>query len=226
MSYQSSGPERSGTGGGTLASRRKGQDMGLLEHDRLVVNQKAKLIEITNEYAIMDEGGNRIGAIRQEGQTALKKIARLVSSLDQFLTHTVAVYEADGTKLLEIVRPRKIMKSSFQITDGQGVQLGGITQKNVFGKKRFAIIGQSGEVLGAINAQNWRAWNFEILGQTGEPIGRVTKKWAGLGKEMFTSADNYAIEIEPHVQGTLRLLVLASATAIDTALKQDAGGFN
>jgi hypothetical protein len=34
------------------------------------------------------------------------------------------------------------------------------------------------------------------------------------------------IEIDDAVQGPLRLMALASASAIDTALKQDAGGFN
>ena len=34
----------------------------------LVVNQKAKLIEVHNEYAIFDQNGLQIGAVRQVGQ--------------------------------------------------------------------------------------------------------------------------------------------------------------
>ena len=33
----------------------------------LVVNQKAKLIEVNNEYAIFDQHGRQIGAVRQVG---------------------------------------------------------------------------------------------------------------------------------------------------------------
>jgi len=200
--------------------------MALLDHKRLIVNQKAKLIELTNEYAIRDEEGAQVGAIRQEGQSKLRKLARLVTSVDQFLTHKLSVYEADGTKLLELVRPRKFLKSSFDVTDGGGMPVGTIVQENVFGKKRFAMKGQAGEDLGSINAQNWRAWNFQIQDTAGMEVGRITKKWAGLGKELFTSADNYVIEIDDAAQGPLRLMALASASAIDTALKQDAGGFN
>lgn len=198
----------------------------LLDHARLIVNQKAKLIELTNEYAIRDEAGNQVGSIRQEGQSKLRKLARLVSSVDQFLTHRLSVYEADGTKLLELVRPRKLLKSSFNVTDGHGAPVGTIVQENVVGKKRFAMKGQAGEALGSIDAQNWRAWNFKIHDAAGLEVGRITKKWAGLGKELFTSADNYVIEIDPAAQGPLRLMALASASAVDTALKQDAGGFN
>ncbi len=41
----------------------------------LVVNQKAKLIELNNEYAIFDQHGTQIGAVRQVGQSTAKKVA-------------------------------------------------------------------------------------------------------------------------------------------------------
>jgi len=200
--------------------------MSLLERNRFIVNQKAKLIELTNEYAILDEEGNRIGMIRQEGQSTLKKLARFVSSLDQFMTHTLAVYEEDGTKVVELTRPRKFMKSRLEVSDGLGAAVGTIAQENIVGKKRFSLTGSSGEALGAINAENWRSWDFRIEDALGSEVGRITKKWAGLGKEMFTSADNYVVEIDDAATGPLRLLALAAAAGVDTALKQDAQGFN
>lgn len=200
--------------------------MSLLAQDRFVVNQKAKLIELTNEYRIFDEDGNEIGTIRQEGQSAVKKLARFVSSLDQFMTHTYGVYEADGTKVLELTRPRKLLKSKVEVKDGQGLPVGWIVQENVVGKKRFALQGPAGEPLGAINAQNLVSWDFQILDAAGTPVGSVNKKWAGLGKEMFTSADNYVVEIATEVSGPLRQMAVASAASLDTALKQDAGGLN
>ncbi|HEX9713467.1 MAG TPA: phospholipid scramblase-related protein [Actinomycetota bacterium] len=198
--------------------------MGLLEIDRLVFSQKAKLIELTNEYAIRDEQGQQVGTMRQEGQTKLKKIARLVSSLDQFMTHKVAAYEPDGRKVLELTRPAKFVKSKVRVADGEGAPVGTIVQRNVFGKIRFTFEGSNGEQLGGINAQNWRAWNFSIIDPTDREVGRITKKWGGVAKEMFTTADNYALELEPGVTGALRLMALASAVGVDLALKQDARG--
>lgn len=152
----------------------------LLEPDRLVFNQKGKLIELTNEYLIRDESGNDVGLIRQEGQTALKKIARFVSSLDQFMTHTLAVYDADEGKVLELTRPRKVFKSRLEVSDGTGRSVGEIMQKNVFGKIRFDLVGSSGQTLGQIRAENWRAWNFAIVDASEREVARITKKWAGL----------------------------------------------
>jgi uncharacterized protein YxjI len=193
----------------------------LTDQNVLVFSQKAKLIELNNEYKIQSEDGAQIGMVRQEGQSKLKKAARLVSNLDQFMSHTLAVYDGEENKVLELVRPRKVFKSRVQVKDGSGREVGEITQKNVFGKIRFDLQGAGGQPLGQIRAQNWRAWNFSIVDSSEQEVATISKKWAGLGKEMFTTADNYAVEIQPSVTGDLRLLVLASAAGIDTALKQD-----
>src|SRR6476661_9035190 len=118
---------------------------GLLERDILVISQRAKLIEMTNEYRILDPKGEEVGAIREKGQSRSKKLLRFVSDVDQFLTHRLSVYEADGSKLLEIVRPAKIFKSTLQIRDANGADGGAIVQENVVGKKRFALRGPGGE---------------------------------------------------------------------------------
>ena len=76
-----------------------------------------------------------------------------------------------------------------------------------------------------INAENWRAWNFNIQDAQGAEVARITKTWEGLAKTMFTTADNYVVQISPALQDPLRSLVVASALSIDTALKQDKRGF-
>jgi uncharacterized protein YxjI len=198
--------------------------MGLLEHNRIIINQKAKLIELVNEYKIRDENGADIGIIRQEGQSALKKMVRFVSSLDQFMTHRLAAYDMAGAKVLELVRPRKIIKSSVEVYDGPGAQVGTIRQENVFGKIRFGLHDAAGRKIGEIRAENWRAWNFAIVDERGSEVGRITKTWEGLAKTLFTTADDYLLDISPGLGGPLRLLAFASAVGVDTALKQDARG--
>ena len=196
----------------------------LLTLDRFFVHQKAKLIELTNEYSILDESGTPVGVIRQEGQSKARKILRAFTSIDQYLTHHLSVYDATGQKVLGLTRPAKIMKSKVLVTDAAGAPAGSIEQQNVIGKINFAFMSPAGEVLGAVKAENWRAWNFQIVDAAGVEVGRITKKWGGVGKEMFTSADNYMVEIDPAVTGPLRLLALAAAAGVDTALKQDARG--
>jgi uncharacterized protein YxjI len=196
----------------------------LLERNVLVIDQKPKLIEVTNQYRILDEAGNDIGFIQEEGQSTAKKIFRFLSDVDQFLTHRLAVYEREGTKVLEMTRPAKILKSRLQIADDQGRPAGQIVQENVVGKKRFRLEGADGQLLGSINAENWRSWDFSIQDPDGNEVGRITKNWAGILTEAFTTADRYLLNISGSVSPELRLLMVASAAGVDTALKQDDSG--
>jgi uncharacterized protein YxjI len=190
----------------------------------LVVNQKAKLIEVNNEYAIFDQHGTQIGAIRQVGQSAVKKVARVLLSVDQFLTHSLQVVDMSGAVQLTVTRPSKVFKSRFIVADGTGREIGQIVQKNMIGKIRFAFeVG--GNEIGSLGAENWRAWDFGVSDASGTEIARIKKTWEGLAKTMFTTADNYVVRIHRPLEEPLRSLVVASALSVDTALKQDNRGF-
>lgn len=189
----------------------------------LVVNQKAKLIELNNEYAIYDQHGTQIGAVRQVGQSMLKKAVRLLSSYDQFLTHKLQVVDTSGNVLLALTRPAKVLKSRVIVQDGQGNEIGVIAQQNAIGKIRFSLEA-GGQTHGSINAENWRAWNFNVSDQTGTEVARITKTWEGLAKTVFTTADNFVVQIHRPLEEPLRSLVVASSLAVDTALKQDNRG--
>jgi uncharacterized protein YxjI len=191
----------------------------------LVVNQKAKFIEVNNEYAIFDQNARQIAAVREVGQSNLKKAARLLTSLDQYMTHKLQIVDMSGTPMLTLTRPAKFIKSRIIVQDPAGYEIGAIVQQNAIGKIHFGLE-SGGNTWGSINAENWRAWNFNIRDHTGTEIARITKTWEGLAKTMFTTADNYVVQIHRPLEDPLRSLVIAAALSIDTALKQDSRGFN
>jgi uncharacterized protein YxjI len=190
----------------------------------LVVNQKAKFIEVSNEYAIFDQNARQIGAVREVGQGTLKKAVRLLSSYDQYLTHKLQVVDMTGQPVLALTRPAKLVKSRIIVADAAGAEIGQIVQQNAFGKIRFSME-SAGHTYGSINAENWRAWNFSIKDHAEVEIARITKTWEGLAKTMFTTADNYVVQIHRPLEEPLRSLVVAAALSVDTALKQDSRGF-
>lgn len=191
----------------------------------LVVNQKAKFIEVNNEYAIYDQHARQIAAVREVGQSTLKKAVRLLSSYDQFFTHQLQIVDMSGQVLLALTRPAKLVKSRIIVQDPAGAEIGQIVQQNAIGKIRFGLE-SNGSHYGLIQGENWRAWNFRIEDHTGAEVARITKTWEGLAKTMFTTADNYVVQIHRPLQDPLRALVVASALSIDTALKQDNRGWN
>ena len=119
-----------------------------------------------------DQSGKQIGAIREVGQNMAKKALRLLTSVDQFMTHRLEIVDMTGAVQLAVTRPAKIMKSTVIVNDPAGVEIGRIVQDNVFGKIRFSLQA-GGHTYGSINAENWRAWNFNIQDSTGQEIARI-----------------------------------------------------
>ena len=206
------GVSASASGGGTLFTE-----------PVLVVNQKAKLIELTNEYAVYDAHGRQLGSVVEVGQSGLKKAVRFVASLDQYLTHRLEVRDVQGVPQLLLTRPAKFVKSRV-VVERPGVgEVGQLVQENVFGKIRFGM--HSGErQVGSLNAENWRAWDFAVLDENGAEVARIQKTFEGVAKTLFTTADDYVVQIHRPLEDPLRSLVVASALTVDTALKQDSRG--
>ena len=189
----------------------------------LVVNQKAKLIELNNQYGVFNKDGQQLAAVNQVGQNAAKKALRLLTNLDQFLTHKLEVTDSQGRVVLKITRPAKVMKSTVIVSDGNDQEIGRIVQDNMIGKIHFSLQA-GGYTYGSIRAENWRAWNFRIEDHTGQEVARITKTFEGVAKTLFTTADNYVVQIHTVLPQPLNSLVVASALSVDTALKQDSRG--
>jgi uncharacterized protein YxjI len=196
----------------------------LFEQPVLLVSQKTKLIELANEFAVYDGDGQQIGAVVEVGQSGLKKAMRLVSNLDQYMTHRLEVRDARGTVLV-LTRPAKVVKSRVLVQRPDGSPVGEIVQANVFGKIRFDLVA-GGRLVGAIQAENWRAWDFGITDAAGTEVARITKQWEGLARTLFTTADRYVVLVHYRLPDPLASMVVASALTVDTALKQDDRGFN
>lgn len=211
---------------GTGVQARTEQGGGSLFTERvLVVNQKTKLVELSNQYSVYDQDGNVIASVNQVGQSSLKQAARLVSSLDQFLTHKLEITAPSGEVLLRLTRPKKIVKSSVIVSDADDNEIGRIVQRKAIGKIRFALE-SGGKTVGMIKAENWKAWNFRIEDADDREVARITKTFEGIMRTAFTTADNYVVQIHEDIAEPLHSLVIASAVSVDTALKQDDRGFN
>ncbi len=94
-------------------------------------------------------------------------------------------------------------------------------------KQKFFSIGGAFNVLDANEQElcqlkgKWTSWEFQFLHGDRE-LAKVSKKWAGMGKELFTSADNYVLEISDQVppDDPVRELILGAVMCIDLVLKE------
>ena len=66
--------------------------------------------------------------------------------------------------------------------------------------------------------------NTFFLRQEGTDLARIVKKWSGIGREMFTAADNFHVEFaDPSLSEASRWLVLGTAFAIDLDFFEERG---
>jgi uncharacterized protein YxjI len=189
----------------------------LLAQQVLIVKQRLKLIELRNEYAVLDQHGRQIGAVFQATQSPLAFMARVFTSWDVALPITLHILGPGTVPELIVHKPWFTWRCQVSRPDGQS--LGEITKQVRLGKARFALLDPRGAQLGEVRAHNWRAKDFSVLDGAGQPIARVTKKWAGM-RELFTDADTYVVEVSPAAVDPLRSLAVATCLVIDVVMKQ------
>jgi hypothetical protein len=66
---------------------------------------------MANEFGVFDQNGQRLGGVVEVGQSTVKKVLRLLTNYDQFLTHRFAVRDANHSTFLKVTRPAKVFKS-------------------------------------------------------------------------------------------------------------------
>ncbi|MCG8926806.1 phospholipid scramblase-related protein [Lentzea sp. CC55] len=205
-----------------IAQPVRGGGGSLFTEPVLVVNQKAKLIEMSNSYVIYDQHARHLATVEQVGQSGAAKALRAFTKMDAVLDVRLEIRDVHGHPLLRVTRPATMWKSKVLVERGDGMPIGEIIQENVFGKVRFSYV-CGGMKAGGIHAENWRAWNFSLQDHTGTEVARITKTWQGLGKAMFSTADNYVVQFHRQVPDPLLSMIVASGVTVDTVLSQNQG---
>jgi uncharacterized protein YxjI len=192
--------------------------MSLFEHNILLIDEKVNAFKFENEYKVFDESNNQIGSINQK-LTGGQKILRLLLN-KAMLPFTLDIVDTNGMTLAKIQRGWTFFMSKISIVDDKGNTVGFIKQKFKLFKPTFEIQSEKNEPIGKITG-DWKAWDFKIFDDKEIQIGTVSKKWGGLLKEAFTTADKYIVNIESNnLSKENRIAVLASAITIDMVLKE------
>lgn len=197
----------------------KPSEASVLSQQVLIVNQKLRLVGNKAEYAIFDQQGRQISIVRELSRGLLANAISIRPPQNR--TRRLQVLDDHDNLVLALTRPANFAKSTVIVHDAGGSEIGRIVQKSlgVIGSVRFALE-SNGRAVGTMRAEGWNTWDFAVHDGTGSEVARITKTWAGWGKERFTKADNYVVEIHKPLQDPLRSLAVATALTVDVALKQ------
>jgi uncharacterized protein YxjI len=193
----------------------------LIERTAFFVKERVAMLKLTDTYDILDPAtGQQIGIAKEEPHP-LAKWLRLVIKKHMMPTR-LNIYEHEGhAPVLSIHRGVAFFRTKVRVVAGDGQPIGYFKSKLFSLGGGFHVYDNADRQVADVKG-DWKGWNFKFLSNTGREIGTVTKKWAGLGRELFTSADNYIISLSD-LSGTspaASALLLAAGLAIDVVFKE------
>ena len=193
----------------------------MFDRRQFMVKERVGFLKLTDTYDIFDLNSSAQLGTAHEAVSPLIKALRLLINKRLLPTSIEVRASAGGPALLTIKRGVGFLRTPVQVLDQTGRQIGSFKSKVFTIGGGFDVFDSTGNKIAEIKG-DWKGWNFTLRGPSGEELGKVTKKWAGIGKELFTTADNYAIalnETAPKSQESVAML-LAAGIAVDTVYKE------
>jgi uncharacterized protein YxjI len=181
------------------------------------IDEKVQFLKFTNTYKVYDSSGSQIGVIEESMPAGLKFLSLILSKA--FMPFTLDIVDVERNVLVTIKRGWTFFLSKISIYDGGGNEIARIKQQFKMFKPTFYITDLNDASLAVISG-DWKAWNFTIAENGDKQIGTITKKWNGILKEAFTTADKYIVSINSETEGIKRIATLAAAITIDMVLKE------
>lgn len=195
----------------------------MLNRNIYFIRERVGFLKLADTYDILDPQTQAQLGIAKERPGGFIHVLRFFFN-KQMLPTCVFVYEGDNPEdearlLFSIRRGFTLFRSKVQIVDRTGNVIGWFQSKAFSLGGAFRVFDAAGNEVALIKG-DWKGWNFRFLDQAGNELGAITKKWAGIGKELFTSADNYMITLKQASEPTKAILLLAAGLAVDTVFKE------
>lgn len=187
--------------------------------DEYFIDEKVNFLKFANEYKVYNDQGAPIGMIKQRISGWQKALSLIVDK--RMMPFKLEITDVNDQLQATITRGWTFWMSKIIVTDSSNVEVGIIKQRFKLFKPTFTISNPvSGEEIAKITG-DWKAWNFNITNKTGAELGKISKKWAGALKEVFTTADKYNVSIDPsYAENDYKVAIVATAITIDMVLKE------
>lgn len=174
-------------------------------------------LETNNRYRILDPDGTEVLYASEQSGFLARQLLRTHRPL------TITVVDPQGTVQMTAHRKFFWLMSHLAMDDPRGASMGRIDRRFKMAGRRYEISDGQGEVL-ELRGPLLRPHTF-MLERDGVELGRITKRWSGMAREMFTAADTFQVAFEPQdgegaaplapLSESMRWAMLAAAIVID-----------
>ncbi len=192
-----------------------------LNRNLYFVKEHTKIFKAANSFDVLDPDTKQVILLaREENLGFFTKMFRF-TDYKRTTPFEIDIKTPEGKPVLTVRRGVSFFLSTVEVLDDRGTLVGKFKQKFFSIGGKFEVLDASERPLCMLKG-TWTSWDFRFVAQDGKEFALVTKKWSGLGKELFTSADNYILQISNDVpaDNPLRTLIMAAVMCIDLVLKE------
>ncbi|MFC5284113.1 phospholipid scramblase-related protein [Pedobacter alpinus] len=192
----------------------------ILNKNLFFVKEHRGIFKASNNYDIFDPNSQEMILLcREQNLGFFSKILRF-TDYKRMTPFDIEITTPQGESILRVKRGVSIFVSTVEVFDEREKLIGKFKQKFFSIGGKFDILDLDDRVVCTLKGK-WTSWDFKFI-QDNTELAHVSKKWAGIGRELFTSADNYMLNINQSVpeNDPNRLLILAAVMCIDMVLKE------
>lgn len=192
----------------------------VLNQNLFFVKEHIGIFKASSNYDIFDpQTQEMIMTCRESKLSLITKILRF-TDLKRMTPFNIEVRDAQGQKIISIKRATTFFLSKVEVFDEKDELIGKFKQKLFSIGGKFDILNPNDEIICQLKGK-WTSWDFKFV-KGNQQFAQVNKKWAGIGKELFTTADNYILQIDENVAENhmIRQLILGAVMCIDMVLKE------
>ena len=192
----------------------------LLKQNLFFIKEHVGMFKAANNFDILNpETKEIVMTCREEQLGGFTKLLRFTDYKRMTPFH-IEIKSPSGERVLEVKRGVSIFLSTVEVLDEKGNLVGRFKQKFFSIGGKFDVLDSNDQIICTLKGK-WTSWDFKFM-QGNNELASVSKKWAGFGKELFTTADNYMLSINETVgkEDPARILILAAVMCIDMVIKE------
>lgn len=192
----------------------------ILNNNLFFVKEHRGIFKAANNYDIINPNSQELMLLcREQNLGFFSKMLRF-TDYKRMTPFDIEITTPTGESILRVKRGVSFFVSTVEVFNEKEQLIGKFKQQFFSLGGKFNVLDVDDRVVCTLKGK-WTSWDFKFM-QDNQELAHVSKKWAGIGRELFTSADNYMLKINDVVKENdpNRILILAAVMCIDMVLKE------
>ena len=192
----------------------------ILNNNLFFVKEHRGIFKAANNYDIINPNSQELMLLcREQNLGFFSKMLRF-TDYKRMTPFDIEITTPTGESILRVKRGVSFFVSTVEVFNEKEQLIGKFKQQFFSLGGKFNVLDVDDRVVCTLKGK-WTSWDFKFM-QDNQELAHVSKKWAGIGRELFTSADNYMLKINDVVKENdpNRILILATVMCIDMVLKE------